>query len=85
MSLVTPQGRITVKPFAAVPALLNLDEIQRQPRSVSQISSFQGDNDGVDLAEGCMLTKSVKYTHQLAHWVNAVGSGDLSEVVSINL
>ena len=65
MSLVTGQGRITVKKFAAVPALLDLDEIQRQPASVSQVSSFQGANDNVDLAEGCMLTKSVKYTHQL--------------------
>ena len=29
-----------------------------------------------------MLTKSVKYTHQLAHWVNAVRTGDPGEVVS---
>jgi hypothetical protein len=84
MSLVTGQHRITVKKFAAVPALLDLDEIQRQPASVSQVSSFRGANDGVDLAEGCMLTKSVKYTHQLTHWVNAVRGGDPSEVVSIN-
>jgi hypothetical protein len=84
MSLVTRQGCITVKKFAAVPALLDLDEIQRQPASVSQVSSFRGADDVVDLAEGCMLTKSVKYTHQLAHWINAVRGGDSSEVVSIN-
>jgi hypothetical protein len=84
MSLVTDQRRITVKKFAAVPALLDLDEIQRQPASVSRVSSFRGANDGVDLDEGCMLTKSVKYTHQLARWVNAVRGGDPSEVVSIN-
>ena len=84
MSLVTAQGRITVKKFAAAPALLELDEIQRQPASVSQVSSFRGANDGVDLAEGCMLTKSVKYTHQLVHWVNAVLDEDPSGVVSIN-
>ena len=29
-----------------------------------------------------MLTKSVKYTHQLAHWVNAVRTGNPGEVVS---
>ena len=84
MSLVTAQGRITVKKFAAAPALLELDEIPRQPASVSQVSSFRGTNDGVDLAEGCMLTKSVKYTHQLVHWVNAVLDEDPSGVVSIN-
>jgi hypothetical protein len=38
--------------------------------------------DGVDLAEGCIVTKTIKYTHQLAHWINAVHSGDPKDVVS---
>jgi hypothetical protein len=81
MSLVTNEHRITVKKFAAVPALLDLPEIQRLPGSVSRASSWRGEGDGVDLAEGCLLTKTVKYTHQLAHWVNAVRDGDPTEVV----
>jgi hypothetical protein len=81
-SLLTHEGRITVKTFAAVPTLANLPEIQQAPGSVANISSFRGTGGGVDLAEGCILTKSVKYTHQLAHWVTAVRSGDPSEVVS---
>ena|ERR1700722_10805094 len=82
MSLLTREGRFTVKPFAAVPTLADLPEIQQAPSSVSNISSFRGAGGGVDRAEGCILTKSVKYTHQLTHWVNAVRGGDPSEVVS---
>lgn len=40
----------------------------RRP-SVSRLSSIRG---GVDLEESCLVTKSVKYVHQLAHMVNAV-------------
>jgi hypothetical protein len=35
----------------------------------------------VELEEGCLITKSVKYTHQLAHMVNAVRSGEPKPVV----
>ncbi|KAF5373473.1 hypothetical protein D9615_009468 [Tricholomella constricta] len=55
-----------------VPALLDLPVIQRTPASVSNISSSPGLDGGVDLSEGCLITKAIKYTHQLAHWVNAV-------------
>jgi hypothetical protein len=79
------EDRITVKAFASVPTLADLPEIQQQPGSVSNISSFQGTGGGIDLGEGCILTKSVKYTHQLAHWVNAAHGGDPSDVVSRKL
>jgi hypothetical protein len=85
MSLLTREGRITFKTFALVTTLANLPEIQQQPGTVSNISSLQGADNRIDLAEGCILTKSVKYTHQLAHWVNAVHSGDPKEVVSRKL
>lgn len=81
MSLVKKDGRISVKQFAVVPPLLDLPAIQRDPASAS-VSSFQGPEGGVDLAEGCIVTKFVRYTHQLAHMVNAVRSGDSGDVVS---
>jgi hypothetical protein len=86
MSLLTKEYRLSVKSFAAVPALLDLPEIQRETASVSNVysrhsrlSSMRG---SVDLKEGCLITKSVKYTHQLAHMVNAVCSGDPQPIVS---
>lgn len=81
MALVTQQGRFTDKNFAAVPPLLDHPAIQRSP-AVSNISSLRGPDGGVDLAEGCLVTKTVKYTHQLAHWINAVPNGDPTDVVS---
>ena len=82
MSLVTKQNRISAKPFAAVPPLLNLPAITRVDASVSDGSPFQGAGGGIDLAEGCLLTKSVKYTHQPARMVDAARSGDFATVVS---
>ena len=83
MSLLTNEHRLSVKPFAAVPALLDLPEIQREPASVSNVSSRLSTMcGGVDLEEGCLLTKSVRYTHQVAHIINAVRSGDPQPIVS---
>ena len=76
MSLLTNDSRLSVKPFAAVPALLDLPEIHRQPASVSNVSSRSSVCSDVDLEKGCLVTKSVKYTHQVAHLVNAVRFGD---------
>jgi hypothetical protein len=82
MSLIT-KDRLSVKPFGAVPALLDLPEIQREPASVSNVSSrLSSLRGGVHLEEGCLVTKSVKYAHQLAHMVNAVRSRDPEPVVS---
>ena len=77
--LVTPEGRVT---FAAVPALLDQPAIPRPSPTVSNASSFHELDGGVDLTEGCLVTKTVKYTHQLTHWVNAVQNGDPTEIVS---
>ena len=83
MSLLTEEHRLSTKQFAAVQALLDLPEIQREPASVSNGSSHLSSMYGsVDLEEGCLITKSVKYAHQLAHMVNAVRSGDPQPVVS---
>jgi len=70
--MLTKEARISVKPFARVPALLDLPVIQRAPASVFDVSSSRGSTGGVDLSEGCLITKAIKYTHQLVHWVNAV-------------
>ncbi|KIM84707.1 hypothetical protein PILCRDRAFT_393899 [Piloderma croceum F 1598] len=77
MSL-TRDGRVSVKPFASVPSLpvANLPSIQRAQASVSNLSSPRGVEGGVDLVEGCLVTKIIKYTHQLTHWVNAVRNED---------
>lgn len=83
MSLITHQHRLSVKEFAAVPAVLDLPEIQRDAASVSDVSPRSSKRGGiVDLEEGCLITKSVKYVHQLVHWVNAVCSGDPGPAVS---
>jgi hypothetical protein len=81
MSLLTQQGRISVKPFAKVPPLGRLSGITPARASVN-VSSNRGVEEGVDLSEGCLVTKTLKYTHQKAHWINAIRQGDPTEVVS---
>ncbi|KAF9512295.1 hypothetical protein BS47DRAFT_1372848 [Hydnum rufescens UP504] len=80
MPLITTGGHLPVKPFAAVPALGGLPEIPRPLATVSNLSPVRGPSWGVDLAEGCFLTKSVKYTHQLAHWVSCGHCGDVDPI-----
>lgn len=74
------QGRITVKPFAKVPplAVANLPQILPAQGSISNVSSHHGAEleEGVNLAEGCLMTKTIKYTHRLTHLINAVGNED---------
>jgi hypothetical protein len=82
MSLISPENRLTVKKFTAVPSVLGLTPIVHKPGSVSSLSSRQAVGGVIDINEGCLLTKSVKYAHQLAHWVNAIQGGDSSAVVS---
>lgn len=80
MSLLTKEHRLSVKPFAAVPALLDLPEIKRGA-SASNVSSCLSSMGGsVDLEEGCLITKSVKYAHRLAYMVNAAHSGDAKPI-----
>jgi hypothetical protein len=78
MSRVT-DNRISVKQFAPVPPLSGLPAITRASTSTSA-SSYRGP--GIELNEGCMVTKLVSYTNQLAHFINAVRRGDPDEVVS---
>jgi hypothetical protein len=85
MSLLTKSGRISVKPFAKVPALGDLPEIQPAEGSVSNVSSRHGSDGGVDFAEiarSCVITRSIKYTHQLIHWVDVGRNRDPTEIVS---
>jgi hypothetical protein len=83
MSLLSRHGRLTVKPFAKVPPLDSLPAIYRALPSVSNVSSRRGIEDSVDLAEGCLVTKTIKYTHQLVHWVSAVRHEDPEPIASI--
>jgi hypothetical protein len=62
-----------VKRFARLPALplINLPAAECVPFTYKVPSSpIRGKGAGVDLQEGCFITKSIKYTHQLAHWTN---------------
>ena len=79
MSLPTKAGRLSVKNFARVPQLLALPDIERTSASVAASSRPERETEGVvELSDGCCVTKSIKYTHQLVHFVNAV-RGDTSE------
>lgn len=70
-------------PGDSVPSVvLGLPAIVREPGSVLSSSFRRAVGDVVDIDEGCVLTKSVKYTHRLVHRVNAVWDGDSSAVVS---
>ena len=48
---MTMDNRISVRQFAAVPALVGLPAITRPTPTVSGVSSFRGPEDGVDLNE----------------------------------
>jgi len=74
MSFVTKDQRISVNRFAKVPALGRFDLpaiLRDDSSSVGDVSSLRGSvNQGVDLSEGCLVTKSIRCSHQLAHFVN---------------
>jgi hypothetical protein len=74
--------RSLVKPFAKVPALSDLPEIQPAEGSVSNVSSRHGTYGGIDLAEGCKIMRSIKYTHKLILWVDVESNRDPTEIVS---
>ena len=86
MSLsLTAEGRISTKPFAKGPAIpdLGLDAIVRAPGSVSNLSAYSGLGDeAINFTEGCFITKTIKYTHQLIHWFNAVRNSNSTETQS---
>jgi len=79
MSLLK-DNKISVKQFASVPPLSGLPAIMRTPTSASASSCPEL---GVDLNEGCMVTKLISYTNQLAHFINAVRRGDSDEAENI--
>src|SRR6202042_2939583 len=79
---VRKDDSILVKPFTSVPAVLNLPAIQQVQTSVSNPLSCEEDFGYIDLEEGCLVTKCVKYTHKLVYWIDAVESGDPSIIVS---
>jgi hypothetical protein len=70
----------TVKSYSFIPEFPGLPEVKHTN------SSYPGPRVGVvDLSEGCMITGVVKYTHELAHFVNAVRDPDrrdLGDIVS---
>jgi hypothetical protein len=75
------QERVSAPNPASVPALPVFDIIPLERGSSTSGSHRRM----VDLAEGCLVTKTVHYTNQLAHMVNAVRISDdrAQEVVSI--
>ncbi|KAM6495239.1 hypothetical protein JOM56_009862 [Amanita muscaria] len=89
MALLNTDDRISVKKFASIPALihLGLPEVKREPISLSGASSRSsaGSSEHYDIAleEGCMITKSVRYTHEVIHWVNVAHSSDPAPVVTM--
>lgn len=88
MSRLTRNNCLSVKPFAAVPALLDLPEILRESASVSGVSTdscLSSTRNHIQLAEGCLITKSISYAHQVAHIINAVHEGDSAPIVSQKL
>lgn len=81
MSLLTKLQRISVPQFASVQSLGSLPSIHRASASVSNASTYLRGAQ-LDLrGKGCIVTKSVKCTHQLVHWVNTVCSGDNTPIV----
>jgi hypothetical protein len=68
MSMLTKSERITVERFARVPQMLDPSPIERQPPSMSDVSSVQGKS---DFSESCLLTRSLKHTHEPIYWVDA--------------
>ena len=83
MTLFTRNSRLTVKPFAAVPKILELglEAIVWPTSTISSRLSNHGEEHSVPRIEGCLITKTVKYTHQLTHWINTIKSGDPVEVL----
>ncbi|KIL65244.1 hypothetical protein M378DRAFT_534927 [Amanita muscaria Koide BX008] len=79
MALQKSQGRISVNQFASLPPItlgdVTIPEVKRGPISTSIT------HHGVPLEEGCIITKSVRYTHQLARLVNAGDFGKEIEAV----
>jgi hypothetical protein len=53
------------------------------PSSIPKMSPFPGEDGGVDISEGCLVTKSIKTTHQLMQWVDTIqdDSGKAKEIV----
>jgi hypothetical protein len=86
MSLITKQDRISVRQFAPVPALVGLPEITRSAQPLSTSTSLQGPECelevDLELEEGCMVTKLVKYTHRVVYFIKNTSKGDPVEVVS---
>ncbi|OBZ66131.1 hypothetical protein A0H81_13738 [Grifola frondosa] len=86
MALLTKNNRISVKPFADIPALDGLPPIvQHAAPSVSNLSSRQGTDTGMieGWTEGCLVTNTLKYTHRIVHWVNVAQGRDPSDVEEV--
>lgn len=72
--LTTDDNRISVARFSKIPGLQGLPDIERPTASVagSAASSAHSQTDSViDRDEPCFITKSILYTHEQAHWINA--------------
>ena len=85
MALVSKKGFITTNNFAAFPSMstLNLETLEINDGSTPKASAasrfaLAGTQDILPIVEGCFITKTVKYTHELVNWINAEQSPDNS-------
>jgi len=46
------------------------------------LSFWEKSGDGINFAEGCLVTKAIDCTLQPTYWINTDGSGDPTELVS---
>ena len=82
MLFFTNEGRLSGR-FSPVPGLPSMSLPPIHPQDpASDTSSRRGRGGGVELEEGCFLTKSIRYTHQLSHWADAVRRRDPRPIVS---
>lgn len=92
MSIFTPgdNRRLSVARFSRIPGFQNLPAIEPLPSSAGgSVASSSESQTSTLIArdEPCLITKSISYTHERAHWISAVrGNNSLkAEVVGTSL
>ncbi|CAA7269271.1 unnamed protein product [Cyclocybe aegerita] len=77
MSIFNSRNCLSVAPFSNLPAIYTLPAISRASASVAGsifASVKSATYDVISRDERCLITKSISYTHERAHWVNAARS-----------
>ncbi|KAF8957602.1 hypothetical protein BDZ97DRAFT_1924481 [Flammula alnicola] len=77
MSIFNRRKHLSVGPFSDMPAIAGLPAIARPSASVTASVSGSVKSatfDVINRDERCLITKSLLYTHERAHWISAVRS-----------